>query len=604
MKYPRVLLAILARQKEAVLPFYLSCIEALDYPKRSVVVHVRANNSTDGTVAILKEWVGRVGGDYASIEMDTSDVPGVDAHKATSFAVRARLRQESIENAERTGCDFYFVVDADNFIRPGTLKSIVSLNLPIVAPLLRHADQREMYANYHAQIDGWGYHRSCEEYHWFLSQRVKGVCQVPVVHSTYLVRRDVIPELSYDDGSGRHEYVIFSESARKRGVPQYLDNREIYGYLTPDQDAGAAVRRLGPKIAEATEDLAAKAISTSAADHIGSPGVAARSSPRVFIHSSWRTSSTWVWLKFRQLPETISYYEPFHGLLAKRTRAEAQSIDYRSWDSNHPPGDPYGLEYLPLIRDTGGVPFAEPAMAFEWFIPLGGIRGELRNSEKKYLGFLIRYAELCRKVPVFGDTRTLGRLWAIKNNFGGYHIFLCRNLWHQWSSYLYYKRSDNFYFYDTMAWILASEGDPYFAYIVDYYRSRHMGTDSVSGLLRSSPDREVFGVFMALHIYLYLHAGLSADLTMDVTRMARDERYRGDIERALKDRTGLPVSFSDIRDERRSGSADVDLAAFGWDEIREHGRQAARALSGCADFEKLAQRADEFVAAAFAEAHR
>ena len=595
MKHPRVLLAILARQKEALLPFYLSCIEALDYPKRSVVVHLRANNSTDGTVAILKGWAGRVGGDYACIEMDTSDVPGVDAHKPTSFAVRARLRQESIENAERTGCDFYLVVDADNFIRPDTLKSIVSLNLPIVAPLLRHADQRGMYANYHAKVDDWGYHRSCEEYDWLLSQRIRGLTQVPVVHSTYLVRRDVIPKLCYDDGSGRHEYVMFSHSARKSGVPQYLDNRQVYGYLAPDQNPEAAVRLLAPEIAEATADRAARAIS--------GPTVTRR--PPVFIHSSWRTSSTWVWLKFRQLPETISYYEPFHGLLAKRTRAEAQSIDYRSWDSNHPPGDPYGLEFVPLIRETGGVPFSDPAMAFEWFIPLGGIRGRLRDSERKYLGFLIRYAELHGKAPVFGDTRTLGRLWAIKNDFGGYHIFLYRNLWQQWSSYLQYKRSDNFYFYDAMAWVLGSNNASYFSYAVDSFTRRARATgDSLPASLRCAPDKEVFGLFMALHLYLYLHAGLCADLTMDVTRMARDDNYRADIERDIKTRTGLPVSFSDIRDERRRGITSADAAAVDWDAIREHGRLAARELSSLAGTDKLARRADELINDAYAEAHR
>ena len=30
----------------------------------------------------------------------------------------------------------------------------------------------------------------------------------------------------------RHEYVVFSDSARKAGIPQYLDNRQIYGYIT------------------------------------------------------------------------------------------------------------------------------------------------------------------------------------------------------------------------------------------------------------------------------------------------------------------------------------------------------------------------------------
>jgi hypothetical protein len=38
--------------------------------------------------------------------------------------------------------------------------------------------------------------------------------------------------LSYEDESGRHEYVIFSDVARKAAIPQYLDNRQVYGYIT------------------------------------------------------------------------------------------------------------------------------------------------------------------------------------------------------------------------------------------------------------------------------------------------------------------------------------------------------------------------------------
>ncbi len=39
-------------------------------------------------------------------------------------------------------------------------------------------------------------------------------------------------EMSYDDQSYRYEYVIFSDNARKKGIPQYLDTREVYGYVT------------------------------------------------------------------------------------------------------------------------------------------------------------------------------------------------------------------------------------------------------------------------------------------------------------------------------------------------------------------------------------
>ena len=55
---------------------------------------------------------------------------------------------------------------------------------------------------------------------------------MPVVHCTYLIRHEILDQMSYDDGSGRHEYVIFSENARKKGIPQYLDNRQVYGRIT------------------------------------------------------------------------------------------------------------------------------------------------------------------------------------------------------------------------------------------------------------------------------------------------------------------------------------------------------------------------------------
>ena len=48
---PRVMVAILAKQKEPALPLYLDCIEALDYPKSSIVLYIRTNNNTDKTEA-------------------------------------------------------------------------------------------------------------------------------------------------------------------------------------------------------------------------------------------------------------------------------------------------------------------------------------------------------------------------------------------------------------------------------------------------------------------------------------------------------------------------------------------------------------------------
>ena len=88
-------------------------------------------------------------------------------------------------------------------------------------------------------IDVNGYYRDCDQYYWILNRWVRGLFEVPVVNCTYLVRRDVLPHLTYGDDSRRHNYVVFSESARKAGVQQYLDNRHIYGYIAFDEGAPA-----------------------------------------------------------------------------------------------------------------------------------------------------------------------------------------------------------------------------------------------------------------------------------------------------------------------------------------------------------------------------
>jgi GR25 family glycosyltransferase involved in LPS biosynthesis/glycosyltransferase involved in cell wall biosynthesis len=238
---PRILLAILAKQKEGMLPLYLQCIEALDYPKSSIVLYIRTNNNTDGTERILRDWVDRVEHLYDSIEFDATDVKepvqqfGAHEWNPTRFQVLGHIRAISMQRALEQNCDFYFVADVDNFLRPCTLRELVALNLPIVGPLLRSVAPGAFYSNYHAEVDGQGYFENCDQYQWILNRWIRGVLEVPVIHTTYLVRSDVLKDLRYQDGTDRHEYVIFSDSARKSNVVQYIDNRQVYGYIAFDK---------------------------------------------------------------------------------------------------------------------------------------------------------------------------------------------------------------------------------------------------------------------------------------------------------------------------------------------------------------------------------
>jgi hypothetical protein len=206
------------------------------------VLYVRTNNNTDRTEAILREWIARVGHQYAAVEFDAEDVAervqqfNIHEWNTTRFSVLGRIRNISLRKALDHGCQFYFTADVDNFVRPCTLRELVALNLPIVAPFLRSINPGAFYANFHAEVDSAGYYRKCDQYMWVLTRFVRGIIEMPLVHCTYLLRADVLADLTYEDATERHEYVVFSDSARRAAIPQYLDNRQIYGYITFDKD--------------------------------------------------------------------------------------------------------------------------------------------------------------------------------------------------------------------------------------------------------------------------------------------------------------------------------------------------------------------------------
>jgi glycosyltransferase involved in cell wall biosynthesis len=350
----------------------------------------------------------------------------------------------------------------------------------------------------------------------------------------------------------------------------------------------------------------------------------AKLAPPVFIHAAPRTSSTWFWLKFRELPSALCYYEPFNYALNWMTPERAESLGGDSWESRHPKAPPYYREYRPLLRKTSGVEHFQQAMTMQWYLPQLGLRGELRPAEKDYLSLLIEHANEAGKTPVFGDCWSLGRIWAIKQTYAGFHIFQYRNLWQQWLSYLSYKRRGSLTFYLSTVDIIWRDGDPFFKYLVE--RGLKHAAESWSGNgpkpsplywnrmyeniprnpdevrpLEVVPEHHAFAQFMGLQVYLYLHAQLSADLQADVTRMARDNRYRVETEQEIEQKTGLPVSFADVTDVPAQTTVEFDQASVNWDEIRAHARVAVEMLSKYGNPVQLAANATTLIDATIDE---
>lgn len=229
-----VTIAILAKDKEHTLPLFLTCLEKQTWPKSKTYLYIRTNDNNDNTVQILKDWVERVKDKYLGIYFDDSDAPiSVKQYvqhewNCIRFKVLGKIRLDSMLWAHEHD-SHYFVADCDNFILPHTIERMVQTHLPIVAPLLQ---SNCAYSNFHAAIDDNGYMQESPFYLPLINREIVGYIQVPVVHCTYFVRYEVLPDMAYDDESYRYEYVIFSDNARKKGISQYLDTTDFFGYVT------------------------------------------------------------------------------------------------------------------------------------------------------------------------------------------------------------------------------------------------------------------------------------------------------------------------------------------------------------------------------------
>lgn len=258
-----VFIAILAKQKEGVLPLFLRSLYELNYPKENISLYVRTNNNTDNTKEILESWLAKHRAEYRYVAYDSSDIAdAVQEYKVhewngVRFRALAKIRQASIDACLQSDSDYYFVIDVDNFLFPETLNDLIEANKPIVAPLLRYAvatdefpdtpeDQERVgshkcryYSNYHHMVDDYGSILN-EPVYYQLLHRVegyKGIWDVDCVHCTYLIQRKYLDKLTYLEDSDRYEYMVFSASARKAKINQYLDNRKIYGILTLTENA-------------------------------------------------------------------------------------------------------------------------------------------------------------------------------------------------------------------------------------------------------------------------------------------------------------------------------------------------------------------------------
>ncbi|XP_023246412.1 glycosyltransferase 25 family member isoform X2 [Copidosoma floridanum] len=244
-KKPSVLIGILVRNKAHTLPYTLSFLEKLDYPKDRIALWIQSDNNVDNTINVLKTWLREQGDHYFLINATLDDkTHGIEDEKGIAdwspvrFEHVIKLREEVLNYARKIWADFIFMLDADVFLtNPNTLDSLISKNKTVVAPLLK---SEGMYSNFWAGMTDDYYYKRTDEYEPILFKKTISCFPVPMVHSAILIdlRMKVSDLLTYDSNNlynydgPRDDIIAFALGAKNFDVDLHICNDENYGFIT------------------------------------------------------------------------------------------------------------------------------------------------------------------------------------------------------------------------------------------------------------------------------------------------------------------------------------------------------------------------------------
>jgi hypothetical protein len=295
----------------------------------------------------------------------------------------------------------------------------------------------------------------------------------------------------------------------------------------------------------------------------------------VFLHSLWRSGSTYVWSRFRTAEGALCYYEPLHDGLQRLTHARIQRDTPEAVQYNHHPAlaQPYFAEFAPLI-DGRGVRNYHRRFAYNRFAPAAD---EADPALQAYIQQLIDHARNQGRAPVLGFNRTGLRVAWLKGRFDACNIHIDRDPIDVFSSYLGQLQGGNYYYFVKWMQIIAGNPDyPPFRAALPLFR-RPGGIEA----LYSNPKRyyrdvvdeasleTLYTITFLAWAACALHALEHCDLVIDIAR-ADGSDYGEAIAEAVRQQCGLPVDFEDMRAPsapsplRLAHQRLIERAVLGW----------------------------------------
>lgn len=245
----------------------------------------------------------------------------------------------------------------------------------------------------------------------------------------------------------------------------------------------------------------------------------------IFIHSLWRSGSTYVFNTFRRSPSNYwCYQEPMNEFLLENE------------------SDPYSLlEFGAGLTDKLRHPHLEKPYLQELLETHYEWKGKLKksdiyddyfsNSMSKSLYYYINSLITSAKGrPVIQECRTSSRIGVIRKNIGGTHIYLWRNPWDQWWSY---KLSS--YFDTVVQLILNSPNVPsvieIFKNIIKFesFHDEKISNEFKHFNIRMLPQDQSYLLFFLIWSLGFIESQKHADFTINIDMLTESNQYKSKI---------------------------------------------------------------------------
>ena len=273
----------------------------------------------------------------------------------------------------------------------------------------------------------------------------------------------------------------------------------------------------------------------------------------IFLHSLFRSGSTYLFNKFRNEQGFWCYYEPLHHQLIeiRQDRLAIFPFDKETTAKmSHPHlSKPHFYEFQAVL-DRDHIPFFNMLMSYNEFT---SVRQHARMY-KYIMTLLLRTPD--NLIPLLQFNRSSLRIGWFRRFFGNsLHVYILRNKRDQFESYFKQGRKYNIFLAINLYIIAANRRYKKFAEAYSYFSNEFRVTHDLYYDLKrlayfsAELDRKIhYRVFLHLWLTSLVEARKHADFILDIDQLSQSGEYRREVVQVLGKQFAVsPTIFDDCR---------------------------------------------------------